>query len=270
MAAKYISSKVGIDFGYIGTSGITLNGSLNANSNKIINMYFGTVSGEGALEIAASKRELANVSSYEAGNGLELNGTTFSVKPNTVGGSNLSTCVSVSSNGVAIKIDGSTILNDGFNRLALSAGPLNIGTGAIGTVHLANNSLTGSKIAEGALTYSKFNPSIFGFGILNTGSSFSLDLASFQKRYSFDLSSPNWSTSGGYDIFTISSATHGYGLPFIIDIQKLVGSSYTSFLSGVFDAYIDSSNNVVFRVLTTNKFNGAITIGLQPSAIALT
>jgi len=52
-----------------------------------------------------------------AGNGLQKSGATISAKPDTAGGSNLARAINSSSNGLSVKIDGSTIKENGSNQL---------------------------------------------------------------------------------------------------------------------------------------------------------
>jgi len=86
-----------------------------------------------ASEIAGDGLKQNGVSSYLldiepadfAGNGLEDNGSDdLQVKPDATGGVNLATVISVTSNGVAVKIDDDTIGENGSNQLYVKAGSI--------------------------------------------------------------------------------------------------------------------------------------------------
>lgn len=75
-------------------------------------------------------------SAYVAGNGLQLVGNSFSVKPNTGASGGIVNAVDVTSNGVAVKVDNSTIAGDG-------SGNLQIKSGGVDFAQLSNNVKTG-------------------------------------------------------------------------------------------------------------------------------
>jgi hypothetical protein len=60
-------------------------------------------------------------SAYVAGNGLLLTGNSFSVKANTGASGGIVNAVDITSNGVAIKVDNSTIAGDGGGNLQIKA-----------------------------------------------------------------------------------------------------------------------------------------------------
>lgn len=59
---------------------------------------------------------------YTAGNGIDISSYEISVRADTTGGANLATAIDVNSNGVAIKVDGSTIDANGSNQLYIPNG----------------------------------------------------------------------------------------------------------------------------------------------------
>lgn len=268
MAQKIITSRVSVDLGYIDCYGIKLANSINANSNTIINLANVTAGTPGGY--AVSKSVVDSVT-YTAGVGIEFSGTTVSVKKDTVGGSNISTCINVNSNGVSVLVDGTTVIDSGGYLALGTITSSYIASNSVTTAKIQDLAITNAKIADSTITASKLNSSFVGSGLAISGGSLVVSTSAFVKKYTFSSSGGNWTTSGGYDVWTLPTSTHGWSNNvYIIDILKTSGSTYISNLNNVYDAYLDTSNsNIVFRVVTGQSFAGKIIIGYSDNQTAL-
>ena len=78
--------------------------------------------GVGTAKLAATSVTAAKLGSDVAGDGLSGgNGANLDVAPDATGGANLARAINVSANGVAVKIDGATITENGSQQLAVGA-----------------------------------------------------------------------------------------------------------------------------------------------------
>jgi hypothetical protein len=270
MAIKYVTTRVSVDLGYIGTGGIKLNGVMDLDNNTIINMI-PTSGGQGSSNGVAVPKSMVNAVTYTAGSGIEFSGTTISVKKDTVGGSNISTCINVNSNGVAVLIDGTTVIDSGGYLALGTITSSYIESNAVTTAKIQDSAITAAKIANSTITAAKLNSSFVGSGLAISGGSLVVSTSAFVKKYTFSSSGGNWTSSGGYDIWTLPTSTHGWNNNvYIIDILKTSGSTYISNLNNVYDAYLDTSNsNIIFRVITGLSFAGKIIIGYSDNQTAL-
>lgn len=112
--------------------------------------------GVGTAKLAATSVTAAKLGSDVAGDGLSGgNGANLDVAPDATGGANLARAINVSANGVAVKIDGATITENGSQQLAVGAA--SIGPNQIdGT---ANYAWTGSQDMSAATSVSVPTPS---------------------------------------------------------------------------------------------------------------
>ena len=93
-----------------------------------------------------------------AGNGLTKNGNTISALLNSGATGNITPAIDISSNGLAIKIDNSSIGIDGASQLQIKANGITSGmisTGAVGSTQLASNAVITAKINDGNVTAAK-------------------------------------------------------------------------------------------------------------------
>ena len=88
--------------------------------------------------------QFSGAGSITAGNGLTKSANTLSAVDDLTGGANLSRSVNVSGNGLAVKIDDSTIGENGSKRLFIK-------TGGITANELASQAVTAAKIAAAAV-----------------------------------------------------------------------------------------------------------------------
>jgi len=115
------------------------------------------------------------------GNGITITGATIAVNPDTTGGANLARAVSVVANGVAIKIDDSTIGE------AAGTYQLFVKDGGVAATQLASNAVTTIKINANAVTAAKVSRTVEEFtgADLTGGSSDTLTLASTPASSAF-------------------------------------------------------------------------------------
>lgn len=117
------------------------------SSNQIIVKALGITSGE----IANATITGTQLNTSVAGNGLTGGGgSALSVDPDTTGGANLAEAINVSANGVAVKVDDSTIADDG-------TGLLEVPDAGITETQL-NSSVAGEGITGGAGSALDFSP----------------------------------------------------------------------------------------------------------------
>ena len=101
--------------------------------------------GVGTAQIAAISITKAKLGSDILGNGLTgANGSAISVLPDAVGGAGLATVIDVNANGVALKIDGSTLSETVTGKLQVA----NLG---VGTAQIAGTSITKAKLGSDIL-----------------------------------------------------------------------------------------------------------------------
>lgn len=255
MARKDKVFKVGMDGTNSRLINCKLGSNLDANSFKVVNLSNGSSSQDGA-----TKTQLDAVT-YTVSNGLQLSGGAISVKADSVGGTNLAKVVNVSSNGVAIKVDG-TYLIESVGALTLSLPTSAIADGAIDNARLASGSVTSSKIAAGAIdNMNKFSGSLTGFGMTQIPV-FAVDIQQFTYTTTFSNSGGFWTSDATYSYWTMPAANHGFSSHvYIQSISKSVSTTYEIWPSEIFSAYVDSSNNVVIKTLLANTFVGKITVG---------
>jgi len=97
-----------------------------ANANTLV---AGGASDADSLHTHATK--VSQTRTISAGNGLEGGGDlsanrTLSVKPDVTGGANLAKAVNVSANGLAVKVDGTTIQGNGSDQLEVKDGGVSV------------------------------------------------------------------------------------------------------------------------------------------------
>ena len=104
------------------------------------------------------------ISSSAAGNGLTGgSGAALSIQSDTTGGTNLATVINVSTNGVAVKVDDSTITEDSSGNLSVADNGIN--------QNKINSSIAGDGIQGGSGTSLGIDVSDFaGFGLEDDGS----------------------------------------------------------------------------------------------------
>ncbi len=144
----------------------------------------------------------------------------------TVGGANLARAINVSTNGVAVKVDASTINEDTGNSNRLYVPNQGITETQLNT-SVAGNGLTGgggTPLAVGAgngISVGSDTVSVSaGSGIVvDSNVNANVDNKTIQivtnqislKKYTINIDVADWSApSGGYSVYSISAATHGY------------------------------------------------------------
>ena len=101
-----------------------------------------------AVAGAGLSKDGSNNLQVNAGNGIEIVTDNVSVKPDTTGGANLAKAISVTANGVAVKVDDRTITGDA------STGQLTVGKRPSGDAGLAPLATSGDYATTGiAITY---------------------------------------------------------------------------------------------------------------------
>lgn len=90
---------------------------------------------------AGLRRDIAGALELSLGNGVEVDTDLLKVKPDTTGGANLASSIDVNSNGVAVKVDGTTIEGN-------LSGQLRVVGKSIGTAQLTDDSVTKDIINE--------------------------------------------------------------------------------------------------------------------------
>lgn len=107
--------------------------------------------------------QFSQTAAVNAGNGLTKVGNTISALLNSGATGNITPAIDISSNGLAIKIDNSSIGIDGSNQLQVKAGGITSGmisNGAVGSTQLASNAVITAKINDGNVTAAKLNADV--------------------------------------------------------------------------------------------------------------
>jgi len=117
-----------LDENHIKTS-VAGNGITGGNGSALAVQADGStlgVSGSG-VKVAAAGITATELNASVAGNGITGGGgSALAVSPDSTGGANLSTCVSVTSNGVAVKVDDTSIEDNGSDQLSIKDGGVGV------------------------------------------------------------------------------------------------------------------------------------------------
>ena len=141
---------------------------------------------DGAVTIGTTALTFTQFSSsatITAGNGLTKSGSTISAVDDATGGANLAKSVNVSANGLAVKIDDSTIGELASSRLGVKTG-----------------GITANEIAANAVTSAKIAASVVGAGTGLTGGGGSQISVNFVNR-----ETPTGTINGSNATFTLAS-----------------------------------------------------------------
>lgn len=216
--------------------------------------------GSNQLFLKAQSVTGAKLGTGVAGNGLTGgSGSAISALSDSTGGSNLAKAVNVSSNGLAVKIDDSTIGENGSARLfvknaGITATQLatsvagNGLTGGAGTAFSVVSDATGGSNLAKAINVSangvavkvdgvtiqgngsdqlEIKSSVFGSGLSYSSNIATVNWASQKYNMSFNADTDWGSVNGdGQYVITVTAATHGLGTePVVIGVVGIDGSS---------------------------------------------
>ena len=130
------------------TGGANLAKAINVSANGVaVKVDASTINENGSDQLYVPNGGITEtqLNTSVAGNGLTGGGgSALAVDPDTTGGANLATVINVSSNGVAVKIDSSTIGENGSNQLYVPNGGI--------TETQLNTSVAGAGISGGGGT----------------------------------------------------------------------------------------------------------------------
>jgi len=107
--------------------------------------------------------QFSQAAAVNAGNGLTKVGNTISALLHSLATGNITPAIDISSNGLAIKIDNSSIGIDGASQLQVKTGGITSGmisNGAVGSTQLASNAVITAKINDGNVTAAKLNADV--------------------------------------------------------------------------------------------------------------
>ena len=193
--------------------------------------------------------------SYSAGDGLLLTGSVFSAKvsdfasngladdgsnnlvvvSDATGGANLAKSINVSANGLAVKIDDSTIGENGSARLFVkNAGITETQLAAsVAGAGLAGGAGTALSVSVDDATIEinsdtlRIKSSVFGSGLSYSSNVASVNWASQKYNMSFNATT-DWGTinGDGQYVITVLAATHSLGTePVVVGVVGIDGSS---------------------------------------------
>ena len=159
---------------YVLTRAADFNSNVNITPGAFTFIESGTVQADtgwvlatdGAITVGSTGlifNQFSQTAAVNAGNGLTKVGNTISALLWAGATGNFAPAIDISSNGLAIKIDNSSIGVDGNNQLQVKANGITSGmiaNGAVGTNQLANNAVVTSKISDGNVTAAKLNSDV--------------------------------------------------------------------------------------------------------------
>jgi hypothetical protein len=157
-----------------------------------------TFSGASSVVAGNGLIKTGNVVDVVAGNGLVALADSVEVVPDTTGGANLATAINVSSNGLAVKVDGATIGSNGLGQLLVS---------------------------DDGITAAKLAPDTAGAGLMQNATTGALDvnvdgatieIVSDQIRVVPGTFTKKVSTPLGDGIASLFAITHGLGTTNVI------------------------------------------------------
>ena len=123
-----------------------------------------TLASDGAITVGTTGLnfvQFSQTAAVNAGNGLTKSGNTVSALLNAGATGNIVPALDISSNGLAVKVDNSTINVDGASQLKVGQiGTGNIANAAVTATQLASNSVVTAKITDGNVTAAKLNADV--------------------------------------------------------------------------------------------------------------
>ena len=194
--------------------------TLRVKANGITNAMLSTITA--ANKVSGSAIQLASTPGLEDSTGLQI-------KIDATGGANLALAVNKSSNGLALKIDDSTISSNGSNQLIVKSG-------GIAATQLASNAVTTVKITDANVTYAK--------------------LAADAKPYVGTFATTDFSSG----VYTLTAATHGLGADVKVTVQEDDGTNWVEVTDSVVVYSIKASGNVKVEVTSGQEFNGRVIV----------
>lgn len=145
------------DFGYTQTASAATVGTTA--------LTFVQFNGAANIIAGAGLTKSTNTLDVGAGNGITVNANDVTVKPDATGGANLAEVIDVNSNGVAVKVDDSTIEANGSAQL-----------------HIKDLGVTTGKIAADAVDKTKIAADVAGVGITQAAGG-ELDVSASVQNY---------------------------------------------------------------------------------------
>lgn len=271
------------------TGGANLAKSVNVSSNGLaVKVDASTINenGSGQLYVPSGALTAAQFASAVAGQGLGIGVSNLFVKVDLTGGANLATSINTSSNGVAIKIDDSTVGVNGSNQLFVKNAGITetqlatsvAGAGLIGgagtalavnpdgvtleinsdAVRVKDLGIGTAKIAANAVTGAKLDSGIFGTGLSFSGGVASVNYSAALYSSTFNNSTDWGSANGdGQYTLTIAAATHGFSTNVLVkQILEDDGTNYV--VSPVFYQIVKASGDV--QIITSVLFAGKVVL----------
>ena len=123
-----------------------------------------TLASDGAITVGTTGLnfvQFSQTAAVNAGNGLTKVGNTISALLNAGATGNIVPALDISANGLAVKVDNSTINIDGASQLKVGQiGTGNIQNSAVTATQLASNSIVTAKITDGNVTAAKLNADV--------------------------------------------------------------------------------------------------------------